>query len=75
METAPRVRTIDQMRILSFMVCLPFVDVAFVKFHRTRRRKDRGGAFVQFCALFSSKMCAGFAKYFVTLVDRATDVN
>ena len=82
METAPRVRAIDRFRISSFMVCLLLVDVAFVKF-----AIERGGAMPRardlrwcFCSgstnvILASKMCVGFAKYFVTLVDRAMDGN
>ena len=78
METAPRVRTIDRMRILSFMVCLLFVDVAFVKF-AIERVVEKGPSVVLLFGfehvILASKMCVGFAKYFVTLVDRATDGN
>ena len=46
METAPKVRTIDRMRILSFMVCLLFVDVAFVKFEKKKEKSSKQSSFV-----------------------------
>ena len=78
METAPRVRVIDRARILSFMVCLLLVDVAFVKF-AIERVVAKGPSVVLLFGfehvILASKMCVGFAKYFVTLVDRAMDGN
>jgi len=78
METAPRVRAIDRFRITSFMVCLLLVDVAFVKF-AIERVVAKGPSVVLLFGfehvILASKMCVGFAKYFVTIVDRAMDGN
>jgi E3 ubiquitin-protein ligase synoviolin len=78
METAPRVRVIDRARILSFMVCLLLVDVAFVKFAIERVVAKGPSVLLLFGfehVILASKMCVGIAKYFVTLVDRAMDGN
>ena len=73
METAPRVRFIDRVRILTFMVVLLFVDVAFVKF-AIEKVVSKGPSVVLLFGfehvILASKTCVGMAKYFVALVDR-----